>query len=214
MLETFKCNVAHFCCMHTDGNSNGRASFSTNQTVWSLGSCNRLHPVYSPVSLPALLLQSALFAHHFLLLEVLGGNRVISNRTVAWIRQGLHGLDGPRESRVQGRALCHVLLADVAQNAGFTPLRPEAIYMDAQQRLLLHRAAEVLAVDDSQSSRSEDWQRTSVMVGIGTVDYITCMSGHLGNSLYAASGEIGPVHEMEGHQMPLHLSTDRCRACA
>jgi acyl transferase domain-containing protein len=58
--------------------------------------------------------------------------------------------------------------------------------MDAQQRLLLEHSAQVLA-SASTADGKELNVRTSVMVGIGTVDY-TAMSAHLGNSLYAASG--------------------------
>ncbi len=56
--------------------------------------------------------------------------------------------------------------------------------MDAQQRLLLEQAAQALAGTPSTGSGAD---RTSVMVGIGTVDY-NAVSAHLGNSLYAASG--------------------------
>lgn len=64
--------------------------------------------------------------------------------------------------------------------------RPEAIYMDAQQRLLLEHAAEALAgLSHTESATAA----TAVMVGIGTVDYTT-VAAHLGNSLYAASGAI------------------------
>ena len=58
--------------------------------------------------------------------------------------------------------------------------------MDAQQRLLLEHSAQALANGSTAGGKELD-VRTSVMVGIGTVDY-TAMSAHLGNSLYAASG--------------------------
>lgn len=60
--------------------------------------------------------------------------------------------------------------------------------MDAQQRLLLEHAAQALANASTTVDKKPD-VRTSVMVGIGTVDY-TAMSAHLGNSLYAASGGV------------------------
>ena len=66
--------------------------------------------------------------------------------------------------------------------------RPEAVFMDAQQRLLLEHAAQALANASTTVDKKLD-VRTSVMVGIGTVDY-TAMSAHLGNSLYAASGGV------------------------
>lgn len=58
--------------------------------------------------------------------------------------------------------------------------------MDAQQRLLLERTAEALSTAPHFESAAEP---TSVMVGIGTVDY-TSVAAHLGNSLYAASGAL------------------------
>ncbi len=62
--------------------------------------------------------------------------------------------------------------------------------MDAQQRLLLMQAAEALsALPHAESAAAA----TSVMVGIGTVDY-TAMVAHLGNSLYAASGAASEHH--------------------
>ena len=64
--------------------------------------------------------------------------------------------------------------------------RPEAVFMDAQQRLLLEHSAQALA-EASAAGGVDTALQTSVMVGIGTVDY-TAMSAHLGNSLYTASG--------------------------
>jgi acyl transferase domain-containing protein len=59
--------------------------------------------------------------------------------------------------------------------------------MDAQQRLLLEHSAQALAAVSASGGRGDTAVQTSVMVGIGTVDY-TAMSAHLGNSLYTASG--------------------------
>lgn len=58
--------------------------------------------------------------------------------------------------------------------------------MDSQQRLLLEVAFEVLSQIESGTGSTA---RTAVMVGIGTVDYIT-MSAHLGNGIYVASGAL------------------------
>lgn len=68
--------------------------------------------------------------------------------------------------------------------------------MDAQQRLLLERTAEALSSAPHSESAAKP---TSVMVGIGTVDY-TSVAAHLGNSLYAASGA------------PLSESPSRCKS--
>ena len=57
--------------------------------------------------------------------------------------------------------------------------------MDAQQRLLLERSYEVL----QQSTHMDGAARTSVAVGIGTVDY-TSMASHLGMGIYVATGEL------------------------
>jgi acyl transferase domain-containing protein len=57
--------------------------------------------------------------------------------------------------------------------------------MDAQQRLLLERSFEALAIAPVAANA----QRTAVFVGIGTVDYVT-MSAHLGVGMYVASGAI------------------------
>lgn len=67
--------------------------------------------------------------------------------------------------------------------------RPEAVRMDAQQRLLLERAWEALAAA-SPAGRAPDQDAaadTAVLVGIGTVDY-TSMSAHLGVGIYTATG--------------------------
>lgn len=59
--------------------------------------------------------------------------------------------------------------------------------MDAQQRLLLEHSARALA--QAAAAGDAAAAATSVMVGIGTIDY-TAVSAHLGNSLYAASGDL------------------------
>jgi hypothetical protein len=64
--------------------------------------------------------------------------------------------------------------------------RPEAVHMDAQQRLLLERAWEALQAAPDQASVAAA-ARTAVIVGIGTVDY-TSMSAHLGVGIYVATG--------------------------
>ena len=56
--------------------------------------------------------------------------------------------------------------------------------MDAQQRLLLESAYEVLSQTGNTAGKAAC---TAVMVGIGTVDYVP-MSEHLGNGIYVASG--------------------------
>lgn len=62
--------------------------------------------------------------------------------------------------------------------------------MDAQQRHLLESAYEVLNQTESAIGSTA---RTAVMVGIGTVDYIS-MSVHLGNGIYVASGALTKIH--------------------
>lgn len=57
--------------------------------------------------------------------------------------------------------------------------------MDAQQRLLLERSWETL----QHNAFAEDGHITSVIVGIGTVDY-TSMASHLGVGIYVATGGI------------------------
>ena len=87
----------------------------------------------------------------------------------------------------------HLFVCNATPRAASPPVhvrRPEAVYMDAQQRLLLMHAAEALsALPHAESAAAA----TSVMVGIGTVDY-TAMVAHLGNSLYAASGAASKQH--------------------
>jgi hypothetical protein len=61
--------------------------------------------------------------------------------------------------------------------------RPEAAHMDPQQRLLLEHSWEAL----QQVPCGEVDPSTSVIVGIGTVDY-TGMASHLGPGIYAATG--------------------------
>ena len=63
--------------------------------------------------------------------------------------------------------------------------RPEAVAMDPQQRLLLERSWEAL----QQAPSVQDGSDTSVIVGIGTVDY-TGMASHLGVGIYVATGVI------------------------
>ena len=60
--------------------------------------------------------------------------------------------------------------------------RTEAIYMDPQQRLLLEGSWEALLMTKLQETPD-----TSVIVGIGTVDY-TSMCSHLGVGIYVATG--------------------------
>ena len=60
--------------------------------------------------------------------------------------------------------------------------RTEAIYMDPQQRLLLEGSWEALLLTKVQETPD-----TSVIVGIGTVDY-TSMCSHLGVGIYVATG--------------------------
>ena len=62
--------------------------------------------------------------------------------------------------------------------------RPEAVHMDAQQRLLLEKSWEAL---QAAPAGAYDSARTAVIVGIGTVDY-TSMSSHLGVGIYVATG--------------------------
>lgn len=63
--------------------------------------------------------------------------------------------------------------------------RPEAVHMDAQQRLLLEKSWEAL---QAAPASAYDSTRTAVIVGIGTVDY-TYMSAHLGVGIYVATGD-------------------------
>ena len=62
--------------------------------------------------------------------------------------------------------------------------------MDAQQRLLLERSWEAL----QHGTFAEDSHITSVIVGIGTVDY-TGMASHLGVGIYVATGGIA-LHDL------------------
>lgn len=57
--------------------------------------------------------------------------------------------------------------------------------MDAQQRLLLEKSWE--ALQGAGNAAADASARTSVIVGIGTVDY-TSMSSHLGVGIYVATG--------------------------
>lgn len=63
--------------------------------------------------------------------------------------------------------------------------RPEAVHMDPQQRMLLERAHEALQASHNQT---DGVQQTSVLIGIGTVEYTT-LSAHLGTGIYVATGE-------------------------
>lgn len=65
--------------------------------------------------------------------------------------------------------------------------RPEAIFMDPQQRLLLEHTMEV-----TRSAGKPFTAQTSVMVGIGTVDYVG-LSGLLPLSMYFATGGANSV---------------------
>jgi len=75
--------------------------------------------------------------------------------------------------------------ADMFDAAAFATNQPEAIYMDPQQRLLMQHCGEVIA-------RHEVPQRTAVMVGIGTVDYVA-FSGMLPLGMYFATGGANSV---------------------
>ena len=74
------------------------------------------------------------------------------------------------------------------------PCRPEAIHMDAQQRLLLDRSWEVLQAGHQLDASSAG--ATAVFVGIGTVEY-TAMASHLGIGIYMATGQPRhPLHQL------------------
>ena len=60
--------------------------------------------------------------------------------------------------------------------------RLEAIYMDPQQRLLLGQSQESMSPLGHKPE-------TSVMIGIGSVEY-TALAVHLGNGTYAATGGV------------------------
>jgi len=81
-------------------------------------------------------------------------------------------------SEVSGTAIEHHI------NGGLS-CRPEAIAMDPQQRLLLERSWEAL----QQAPSVQEGSNTSVIIGIGTVDY-TGMASHLGVGIYVATGVI------------------------
>ncbi|KAK9803996.1 hypothetical protein WJX72_011444 [[Myrmecia] bisecta] len=76
--------------------------------------------------------------------------------------------------------------ADLFDGAILGISRPEAVHMDAQQRLLLERSWEALQTSRGAAATA-DPSRTAVLVGIGTVDY-TGMSRHLGVGIYVATG--------------------------
>ena len=56
--------------------------------------------------------------------------------------------------------------------------------MDPQQRLLLEKSWEALLL-----TKFQETPNTSVIVGIGTVDY-TSMCSHLGAGMYVATGAL------------------------
>lgn len=76
--------------------------------------------------------------------------------------------------------------AEAFDAVAFATSRPEAVYMDPQQRILMERTGEVIMHASSYPSR------TSVMVGIGTVDYVG-MSSTLPLGMYFATGGANSV---------------------
>ena len=65
--------------------------------------------------------------------------------------------------------------------------RPEAVHMDAQQRMLLEQSWEVLSAPACGHTTAAAVS-TAVVVGIGTVDYPS-ISAHLGVGIYVATGQ-------------------------
>ena len=82
--------------------------------------------------------------------------------------------------------------------------------MDAQQRLLLERSMEALQA--SAPDQATPPARTSVIVGIGTVDY-TSMSAHLGVGIYVATGMQTPLLAAACSLVILHPSVHSSGHC-
>jgi len=80
--------------------------------------------------------------------------------------------------------------AEAFDAAAFATSRPEAVYMDPQQRILMERTGEVIMHASLITSSLPS--RTSIMVGIGTVDYVG-MSSTLPLGMYFATGGANSV---------------------
>jgi acyl transferase domain-containing protein/NADPH:quinone reductase-like Zn-dependent oxidoreductase/acyl carrier protein/NAD(P)-dependent dehydrogenase (short-subunit alcohol dehydrogenase family) len=80
--------------------------------------------------------------------------------------------------------------AEAFDAVAFATSRPEAVYMDPQQRILMERTGEVVMQGNVSSSSLPS--RTSVMIGIGTVDYVG-MSSTLPLGMYFATGGANSV---------------------
>ena len=76
--------------------------------------------------------------------------------------------------------------AQLFDAAAFSISKSESLYMDPQQRLLLQHAAEALALRVAENG--VDRQRTGVMVGIGTVEYVEKTSSQLPMGIYLSTG--------------------------
>jgi 3-oxoacyl-(acyl-carrier-protein) synthase/NAD(P)-dependent dehydrogenase (short-subunit alcohol dehydrogenase family)/acyl carrier protein len=81
--------------------------------------------------------------------------------------------------------------AEAFDAVAFATSRPEAVYMDPQQRILMERTGEVIMHSSSTTSSSLP-SHTSIMVGIGTVDYVG-MSSTLPLGMYFATGGANSV---------------------